>query len=122
MQWYHQPGETSKIRIKELKLGFGMERLPCGTCAANAVFFRLGVVAYNLFVLFKLLALPPTWRRCQIRTVRWRLYQLAGKVVRHAGAVVLKVQKWLWGVCEEIRMRCREAPQAYAGDRNMKEE
>jgi hypothetical protein len=35
-------------RIKELKPGFGMERMPCGQFSANAVFFRLGVLAYNL--------------------------------------------------------------------------
>jgi len=112
VRWYNQRGETSENRIKELKLGFGMERLPCGTFAANAVFFRIGVLAYNLFVLFKLLALPPAWGRCQVRTVRWRLYQMAGKVVRHAGAVILKVQHWLWGLYEEIRTRCAEAAQA----------
>ena len=106
---YNQRGETSENRIKELKVGFGMERLPCGTFAANAVFFRIGVLAYNLFVLFKLLALPSAWSRCQVRTVRWRLYQVAGKVVRHAGAVILKVQQGLWGLCEEIRTRCAEA-------------
>ncbi len=108
VRWYNQRGETSVNRIKELKRGFGMERLPCGTFAANAVFFRIGVLAYNLFVLFKLLALPSAWRRCQVCTVRWRLYQMAGKVVRHAGAVILKVQQWLWGLCEEIRTRCAE--------------
>jgi hypothetical protein len=111
VQWYNQRGETSENRIKELKIGFGMERLPCGTFAANAVFFRIGVLAYNLFVLFKLLALPQAWRRCQVRTVRWRLYQMAGKVVRHAGAVILKVQQWVWGLSEEIRTRCAEAAQ-----------
>ena len=111
VQWYTQRGETSENRIKELKRGFGMERLPCGTFAANAVFFRIGGLAYNLFVWFKLLAVPPTWSRCQVRTVRWRLYQMAGKVVRHAGAVILKVQQWLWGLCEEIRTRWAEAAQ-----------
>lgn len=111
VRWYNQRGETSENRIKELKIGFGMERLPCGTFAANAVFFRIGVLAYNLFVLFKLLALPQAWSRWQVRTVRWRLYQMAGKVVRHAGAVILKVQQWRWGVCEEIRTRCAEAAQ-----------
>jgi hypothetical protein len=111
VRWYNQRGETSENRIKELKIGFGMERLPCGTFAANAVFFRIGVLAYNLFVLFKLLALPQAWSRCQVRTVRWRLYQMAGKVVRHAGAVILKVQQWRWGVCAEIRTRCAEVVQ-----------
>lgn len=112
VRWYNQRGETSENRIKELKIGFGMERLPCGTFAANAVFFRIGVLAYNLFVLFKLLALPPSWNRCQVRTMRWRLYQVAGKVVRHAGAVILKIQESVWAFWEEIRTRCGEVARA----------
>ena len=36
---------------------------------------------------------------------------MAGKVVRHAGAVILKVQHWLWGVCEEIRTHGAEVAQ-----------
>jgi len=47
--WYNQRGETSENRIKELKIGFGMERMPCGKLEANALFFRIGVLAYNLF-------------------------------------------------------------------------
>jgi len=58
VRWYTQRGEISENRIKALKLVVGMDRLPCGTFAANAVFFRIGVLAYNLFVLFKSLALP----------------------------------------------------------------
>jgi hypothetical protein len=106
--WYNQRGEHSENRIKELKNGFGMERMPCGTLEANAVFFRIGVLAYNLFVLFKHLALPHRWRRHQVRTLRWRLYQSAGKVVTHAGAVYLKVGRWLFALFEEIRTRCRK--------------
>jgi len=52
--WYDQRGECSENRIKELKIGFGMERMPCGQLKANALFFRIGVLAYNLFRLFTL--------------------------------------------------------------------
>jgi len=106
--WYNQRGEAMENRIKELKLGFGMDRMPCGEIEANAVFFRIGVLAYNLFVLFKLLALPGNWQRHQVRTVRWRLYQTAGKVVTHAGALFLKIRLWMYNVFEEVRARCRE--------------
>lgn len=65
-------------------------------------------MAYNLFVLLKLLTLPAQWRRHQVQTVRWRLYQIAGKVVRHAGTLFLKVQQWMFALCDEIRIRCYE--------------
>ena len=40
MDCYRMRGEN---RIKELKFGFGMERVPCDQFAANAVFFRIGM-------------------------------------------------------------------------------
>jgi len=106
--WYNARGEHSENRIKELKNGFAMERMPCGTLEANAVFFRIGALAYNLFQLFKRWVLPQGWRRHQVQTLRWRLYQAAGKVVRHAGAVILKVALEMFALFEEIRTRCRE--------------
>lgn len=86
-----QRGEHSENGIKELKIGFGMERMPCGQESANAAFFRIGVIARNLFVLFKHSALDESGQRHRIATVRWRLFQVPGRLIRHAAAWVLKV-------------------------------
>lgn len=77
--FYDQRGEAENW-IKELKEGFGMDWMPCGETYANAVYFRIGVIAYNLFVAMKALSLPNGWRHHRIATVRWRLYQIAGQV------------------------------------------
>lgn len=103
--WYRQRGEVSENGIKELKIGFGMERMPCGQFAANAAFFRIGVIAHNLFVLFKHSALGADWQRHKVATVRWRLFHLPGKVVRHAGAWVLKVATEVVTLFRSIRTR-----------------
>jgi len=105
LEWYAQRGETSENRIKELKLGFGMERMPCGQLEANAMFFRLGVLAYNLCQGFKRWALKKEWRQHQVQTLRWRLYQTAGKLVRHAGRMALKVRGHVIELFEHIRMQ-----------------
>jgi hypothetical protein len=70
------------------------------------VFFRLGVLAYNLCQGFKHWALKKEWRQHQVQTLRWRLYQIAGKVVRHAGRVVLKVRENVLELFEHIRAQC----------------
>lgn len=101
--WYRQRGEVSENGIKELKIGFGMERMPCGQFAANAAFFRIGVIAHNLFVLFKHSVLGEGWQRHKVATVRWRLFHLPGKVVRHAGAWVLKVAQSTLELFQSIR-------------------
>jgi len=103
--FYNQRGESSENRIKELKLGLGMERLPCGDSAGNAAFFRIGVLAYNLFVLFRSAALPSEWSRYQLGTVRWRLYQVAGKVADHANRTWLKVRRHWLELFRSIRRR-----------------
>ena len=96
--------------IKEIKDGFGMDWMPCGETYANAVFFRIGVIAYNLFIAMKLLALPPWYRSFTISTVRWRLYQIAGAVVRHAHQLLLKLRAPPDKIIlfRKFRLRCYE--------------
>ena len=90
LEWHNQRGQAENFN-KELKIGFAMERMPCGQTYANAVFFRIGVIAYNLFVGFKRLSCPESWTRNTIATFRWKMVQVAGRIVRHAGNVVLKL-------------------------------
>lgn len=90
LRWHNQRGQAENFH-KELKCGFGLERMPCGDAHANAVFFRIGVLAYNLFIGFKRLACPGSWAAHTIATVRWKLIQVAGRIIRHAGRVILKL-------------------------------
>jgi hypothetical protein len=108
VQWYNQRGECSENRIKDLKIGFGMERMPCGQFEANAVFFRIGVVAYNVGRLFVLKTLGESWHRYQIQTLRWKLYDTAGKIVFHGGAIWLKVRRHLQELFSQVRLKSWE--------------
>ena len=90
LKWHNQRGQAENFN-KELKLGFGMERMPCGQSYANAVFFRIGVLAYNLFMGFKRLCCPESWMKQTIGTFRWKMVQVAGRIVKHAGETVLKL-------------------------------
>ena len=52
--------------------------------------------------------LSPSWHRHQVETVRWRLYQIAGKIVFHGGQVFLKVRRALCQLFTDIRLRIWE--------------
>jgi hypothetical protein len=108
LEWYNQRGECSENRIKDLKIGFGMERMPCGQSHANAVFFRIGAIAYNIYRLFLMKTLDQSWHKHQVQTVRWRLYQTAGKVVSHSNRMYLKVRQGLYNLFARIRLRIWE--------------
>jgi hypothetical protein len=108
LKWYNQRGDCSENRIKDLKIGFGMERMPCGQTNANAVFFTIGALSYNLYRLFLMNTLDKPWHCCQVQTIRWRLYQIAGKIVDHSNRIFLKVRRSYYNLFAAIRLKTWE--------------
>ena len=51
VHWYNQRAEDSENRIKELKLDFGGDTLPCSDVNANALYLLISALSYNLFAL-----------------------------------------------------------------------
>jgi len=60
--------------------------MPTGQSDANAVWFRIGVLRYNLLQVFKRDLLPAAWISFRLPTLRWTLFALPGKFVRPARA------------------------------------
>jgi hypothetical protein len=106
--WKHNQRGQCENWHKELKLDLGMEQMPCGQLEANALYFSIGVLAYNLAQLLKRQVLPEAYRRATVSTLRWKVYQVAGKLVRHARAWILqvKVDAEKWRLLEAARRRC----------------
>jgi hypothetical protein len=81
----YNPRANVENDIKEVKNGFGMRKMPCGTFDANAVFFGIGILACNLFVAQKMFTMPKEFAAATIQTIRWMLVEQPGKVVQLAG-------------------------------------
>jgi len=94
--------------IKELKIGFGMEQMTSGDFSANALWFSIGVLAYNLTQAQKLLFLAPEWRSKTVATLRWQLIETAGRLVRHGRRLILRLATSLekYRLFLEIRRLC----------------
>ena len=109
LSWHNQRGEAENFN-KELKSGCGMEQMPCRETHANAVFFRIGVLAYNLFIGFKRLTCPARWVHHTLATIRWKFIQIAGRIIHHAGRFFIKlmVDQEMLESFHEIRSRCFE--------------
>jgi hypothetical protein len=88
---FHRGRGDAENRFKELKGGFGMDTMPCGDLFANAAYFQTILLAHNLIQCLKVDALPDAWRPKTIKTLRFRLFSVAGRVVRHARRWVLKL-------------------------------
>ena len=96
--WRHNRRGQCENWHQELKAGFGMEQMPCGEFEADAMYLAIGVLAYNLAHLLKRRVLPVSYRTVTTATLRWKLYRLAAKLVRHAHLWMLQiktdVEKW----------------------------
>ena len=87
---WHRERATSENWIKELKSGFGLDHLPSGKFLSNAAFLHIVGLAYNLTCALKVLSLPEEYRSSTIKTLRYRLINIAAIWVRHARQYMLK--------------------------------
>lgn len=92
VHWYNQRAEDSENRIKELKLDFGGDTLPCSDFNANALYFLISALSYNLFALMRQL-LPEELAHHRAITLRWRLYAIAAKVVKTGRQLFVKLKE-----------------------------
>lgn len=87
----HQSRGSMEKRIGELKHQLNINHLPCGQFNANCLYFSIGILAYNLLQLLKLIGLPEEYQTKSVKTVRYQLIKLAGKVITHARYRILQI-------------------------------
>ena len=107
LKLHRQRGETSENKIKELKNGFNMSYLPTSNFEANSFYFAIGTLAHNLFLLFKQI-LDKGLQHHTVKTIRYKLYHIAGKVVSHARQITLKVNEQFVQLLQNIRKKAYE--------------
>ena len=93
--------------IKELKEGYGIDKMSTGSFGANDADLVLKVLSYNLIWAFRHAALPKKWRPFTIRTLRKMLLRIPGVLRTHAGQFYVRLADWFahQSVFWEIRRR-----------------
>jgi hypothetical protein len=90
VRFYRKRGDAENV-IRELKEGYAADHILSEDFLANAVFFQLQLLAYNLVEVFKYAHLDRSWWRLRIKQLRYRLLNIAGVVARHARRTVLRL-------------------------------
>jgi hypothetical protein len=92
IDWYNQRADDSENRIKDLKLDFGANKMPCKDFDANSLYINICALAYNIFQVFKLV-LPQEYNNSRLKKVSTFVYHNAAKIISHARQLVVKVQE-----------------------------
>ena len=91
LESWHRAKANLENRIKEAKLGLGLDNLPCQSFHANWTYLLITLLAYNLLVWLKLLALPEHERTSYAKRLRFRFIAVAGTVGRSGRRLVLRL-------------------------------
>jgi Transposase DDE domain group 1 len=91
IRWQRGKAGTVEHSHDVLTNELAAEALPSQRFGANAAWFRLNVLLYNLLSAFKRVALPEELHTARPKRLRFVLLNGVGKVVRHARETVLRL-------------------------------
>ncbi|MBA3566968.1 MAG: IS1380 family transposase [Actinobacteria bacterium] len=92
LERWHRAKANVENRIKEAKLGLGLDNLPSQRFHANWAYLLVTLLAFNLLTWLKLVALPAAERGSYAKRLRFRFIAVAGSVGRSGRRLVLRLQ------------------------------
>lgn len=91
LQWHRGKAGTVEHVHHVLLSELGAGVYPSNKFGANAAWLRLQVLTHNLLELLKAAVLPEKYRKAQPKKLRFAVFTMMGKVVRHAHKTVVRI-------------------------------
>jgi hypothetical protein len=91
LRWHWQKAGTIELVHDITKNELGAAVPPCGRFGANAAWYRLSLLTYNVLSALKSLALPSALSAARPKRLRYTVFTLAGRLVSHAGRLRVRV-------------------------------
>lgn len=100
LTWHRQKAGTIEHVHDEVKNGLGGGQLPSGKFGANAAWFRIAGIAYNVLVAVKHAWPDSTLHTAKVKRVRFVIVQVAGRFSRDRRKISLRLAatvEWIKG-------------------------
>jgi len=91
LRWHWAKAGTIEHVHDVTKNELGAAVPPCGRFGANAAWYRLSLLAYNILSAMKSLVLPAALSAARPKRLRFALFTVAGRLISHAGKLVLQI-------------------------------
>jgi hypothetical protein len=93
LQWHREKAGSIEAAPAVIKNELAGGVMPCGRFGANAAWFRLAVLTYNVLTALKRLALPPELLTARPKRLRFLIFYTPGKLVHHARRTLLRLAR-----------------------------
>jgi len=98
IQWHRlRCGKSEHVHGTQ-KEGLAGGQLPSNLFGANAAWWAIMVLSFNLNRLLQIAALPKDLKESKMKALRFHVIQLPGRVIHHARQVYVRVE----GHCREL--------------------
>ena len=84
IRWHWQKAGSIEHVHDETKNGLGAGVMPCAEFGANAAWYRLNMLTYNVLSALKRHVLPPEQQTVKAKRLRFLVFDLAAKLTSHA--------------------------------------
>jgi hypothetical protein len=84
IRWHYEKAGHIEVVHDVVKNELGGRVLPCGAFGANAAWFRMSLLTYNVLSAMKTFALPPTLADARPKRLRFSVFTIPAKIVTHA--------------------------------------
>ena len=91
VRWHRQKAGTIEHVHRVLKDALGAAVLPSALFGANAAWFRINALTFNVLTVLKRCALPERFRDARPKRLRYELFTLAGELAVHQSQLSVRV-------------------------------
>jgi len=95
LRWHWQKAGTIEHVHDVTKNELGARVPPCGRFGANAAWYRLSMLTYNVLSAMKSLALPGILGSARPKRLRFLLFNIAGRIISTGGRLILRIAQEL---------------------------
>jgi len=81
VMYFHNARGNAEKFIEDAKYGLNLKVVPTGQLHANALYYMIGMLTFNLVKLMQLTTLPDNWHNRMISSVRYKLFRTVARVV-----------------------------------------
>lgn len=109
LRWHWQKAGTIELVHDVTKNELAASVPPCGRFGADAAWYRLSLLTYNLLSALKSVALPAAMSNARPRRLRFSLFNIAGRIVSRGGKVILRIAAEIEQIVKLTEARARLA-------------
>ena len=105
INWHRKRCGNSEQVHHIQKEGLAGGQLPSGYFGANAAWWQVMVLAFNLNRLMQLAVLPMHLKEKRMKALRFHVIQLPGRVIHHARQLWVSVESQAFEILDSMRIR-----------------